>query len=326
MGKEDTLHLRIRERYTKSVSGSNMPDAWKGRRASVGGALPCQQRQQKLNLSTRRFLILVVALAVVALAFLEILMMSNVTASTSSTNGPLLSMPMRAVKIQGPQLMRSVSYYTSLYPVSLPILNVGISKMGSTTLQHFLQCAGFLTSHFYCNPPGSRPVVCGPCMLNAVKKGKPPLASCGGGNGGHWHAFTEMNDHANYPQWTILPEIHNEVPNATFVLIQRNITEWERSVTRWRMSADGKTGPFMRKRMTKLDLPDLPAGIGGKDGELGEWFRRHVLRVREFVRKNPSHKLVEVDLEDVLAGEKMGAVFGTNASCWGHKNKNLRRM
>ena len=89
-----------------------MPDAWKGRRASVGGALPCQQRQQKLNLSTRRFLILVVALAVVALAFLEILMMSNVTASTSSTNGPLLSMPMRAVKIQGPQLMRSVSYYT----------------------------------------------------------------------------------------------------------------------------------------------------------------------------------------------------------------------
>lgn len=85
--------------------------------------------------------------------------------------------------------------------------------------------------------------------------------------------------------------------------------------------SEWKTGPLMRKRMTKLDLPDLPAGIGGKDGELAEWFRRHVLQVREFVRKNPSHKLVEVDLEDTLAGEKMGAVFGTNASCWGHENK-----
>lgn len=275
--------------------------------------------KKKKSQPPSRYIILVVALTwVVSGLRLRASMMENVT-GTSSINEPLLFMPTMRV-IQGPQLMRPVSHYESLYPASLPIINVGMPKMGSTTLHHFLNCAGIPASHYFCKPLGGRRVPCATCMHNAFNNSKPPLASCGGGEGGPWHAFTEMNDAEFFPQMTNLLDIHDEVPNATFVLIHRNTTEWERSVTRWRLSPKGKHGPTMRSRFVSRDLPDLPAGKGGRDGELGEWFNRHILRVREFVRKNPSHKLVEVDLEDVLAGEKMSAAFGTNASCWGHAN------
>ena len=45
--------------------------------------------------------------------------------------------------------------------------------------------------------------------------------------------------------------------------------------------------------------------------------------VRSFVKENPNHKLIEVEIEAEDAGEYMARHFGVDAKCWEHKNKNV---
>lgn len=101
-----------------------------------------------------------------------------------------------------------------------PFINVGMPKMGSTSLQNYFCCGNYTSSHWEC---GKGKGLCADCMKNAVLSGSPPLKSCG-----NFDAFMQMDRDTFFPQVELLQQIHEESPNATFLLMFRNMTEWYR--------------------------------------------------------------------------------------------------
>jgi hypothetical protein len=60
-------------------------------------------------------------------------------------------------------------------------------------------------------------------MKLAVQNGTLPLQSCG-----NFQAFMQMDRDTFFPQVELLDEIHEENPNATFILMFRNMSDWFR--------------------------------------------------------------------------------------------------
>ena len=219
--------------------------------------------------------------------------------------------------------------------LSKPVINLGMPKSGSTTLEEFFDCAGWKASHWQTERHG----YLGKCMEDAVNRGDPPLSSCNS-----WYrkkkkgiSKPDRSEDADveamlqldivlpsfnacvFPQMAYLDEFHNEAPNATFILNFRPVSDWSNSVIRW-SGGRGSTKSSLAGRMAECDLPGLPTGVGGTAEELSAWWCQHVNRVRQFVEKHPSHKLIEIDLYNDQSS--MPALFQASPSCWGHANKN----
>jgi len=199
--------------------------------------------------------------------------------------------------------------------LSTPFINLGMPKMGSSSLHKFFRCGKVQSSHYLCKGNGfDESRTCRQCIVNAIERGDPPLASCG-----DYDAFMQIDDGSNLPQISHLKEIHEEKPNATFVLTFRPIEDWYRSLSNW---PPKKIYASMRDRMQKANIPGFPSGRGKNTDEFAEWFCGHVDNVRNFVAQNPSHTLVEVDITDPTVGDYMAEAFGIKSSCWGHANAN----
>jgi hypothetical protein len=194
--------------------------------------------------------------------------------------------------------------------LSLPILNVGMPKCGSTTLQHFFKCVGFVASH---EENGFQ-------FKKAVDEGKPPIST----TRPHHDAILQMDKNyykCAYPQIQFLDEIHAERPNATFVLNFRPIVDWITSARKWH---------GMAVRWAHCELPGLICPNGQHtaspyctDFDLRQWWCGHVKHMREFVNQYPTHKLIELDLYDTITTSKvMAQLFHTNETCWGQSNVN----
>jgi hypothetical protein len=216
-------------------------------------------------------------------------------------------------------------------PLPTPILNLGMPKCGSTTLYEFFQCAGYNSTHQIVDDTI--------CMRDAVvHNALPPLSTCTP----HVQAFLQMDanfplgfkkrvrrkhrpgfmaittkrDECFYPQISLLDEIHNEAPNATFILNFRPVQDWIRSVRNWFS---------LQHRMTLCHIPGLPRGVGREALDLMRWWCSHVLHVRKFVEQYPSHALIELDLyqSDTVNARIMSQLFQIDpnaSSCWGHAN------
>jgi hypothetical protein len=201
------------------------------------------------------------------------------------------------------------------HTLSLPILNMGMPKAGTTSLDDFFLCAGLRSNH------SSN----GPLMLQGVNAGKPPIASSvqmlQKGRGLPVQVFTQLDDNYGtcaFPQIQLLDELHQEQPNATFILNFRPVMDWIKSARAWQGMAD---------RWSKCKLPGLVCKGKGKfrcsDENLHSWWCGHVQHIREFVKRYPSHKLIELDLYDGPGTSKvMAELFGANQTCWGKSNTN----
>jgi hypothetical protein len=130
------------------------------------------------------------------------------------------------------------------------------------------------------------------------------------------------------PQTALLDELHEVVPNSTFLFIFRPIAHWINTVSHWN---------DLRERFSNFALPGLVKGEGlVSDLELARWWCTHVFHLREYVREYPSHALIELDLYDTKGNMKLlfdlfqanmeGVTLNGNHSskpledCWGHDN------
>jgi hypothetical protein len=233
-----------------------------------------------------------------------------------------------------------------------PVLYVGFPKTGTTTLWRFFECSGFMASH-----QQQCPVVMEE-NLRGKAIGKTLLETAW--TRGQWHSIDEkakaqgktrkqrmtlkrnmkvahlqMDSNGNsgcYPQIQLLDELHQDYPNATFIMAFRPMDEWIRSVTshhqmktRWsffdmpgliltqkQRQARNHATSLLRKRMVPLT-----------DQQLRRWWCGHILHIREYVQEYPSHQLIELDLYDNdLTSSILEDVFHSKKSCWGHQNKN----
>jgi len=190
-----------------------------------------------------------------------------------------------------------------------PILLVGMPKTGTTSIHAFFKRSGYRSSHYKC----INDLLCGLCIKVAIEKGKPPLKSCG-----DYEVWAQMDvenlGQCYFPQIQNLDILHQEAPNATFILSHRNMTRWARSVENW----------VGRIRSMAARLAKCKGGPKSKNAEdLIQWHLEHIERIRTFVKDHPSHKLVEINIEDPNAGEIMARHFGSSALNWAHENDSL---
>lgn len=231
-------------------------------------------------------------------------------------------------------------YLTSNITFSKPVLNLGMPKVGSTSLMQFFRCSGWKASHWATIRHG----ILGACFQKAVNKGQPLLQSCDSWYHPKYYQekpkngdnrteavlqldYTLVNGTCRFPQVQDLDKLHQEAPNATFVLMFRPINDWFVSMRDWRppnplMKVNGTYLSFL-DRMVDCDLPGLPAGYGSSLEEMQQFWCGHVRRVRALVDKYPSHKLVELNLYDTQKNaEIMAQLFHSRSLCWKQANAN----
>ncbi len=189
------------------------------------------------------------------------------------------------------------------------IINVGMPKCGSTSLNQFFQ-DDFYSRHFHCGMKG----YCGDCIKANIEDNQPPLVNCG--NFTVWTQMDQTHRTCIFPQIFYLEEIYNEAPNATFILPFRNVTGWIRSVSNWKK--------FRQRLNNVCDFTKI--GIEQKslmiDENMEALFCNHVKHIRQFVHDHPSLTLIEVSIEDPSAGNILASHFPVDASKWGQKNAN----
>jgi len=121
-----------------------------------------------------------------------------------------------------------------------PIFTVGLPKAGTTSIDNFFRCHGMHVSHNLCYPSPfktGRLRRCGKLMYQNLQLGRGILD-----NTGDYDAYTqyeEMKDFCFFPQMTHLQNIHEQYPNATFILHMRNLDKWVNSVHRWQHKDSG---------------------------------------------------------------------------------------
>lgn len=164
-------------------------------------------------------------------------------------------------------------------------------------------------------------VQCGKCIRFTQHKNldEPLLERCG-----DYDVYTQLdveNEAKNggcfFPQIQALDVLSEENPNATFILTFRPVSKWIDSLTHWK----GFDTPIIERLGNCHNM--LPGLNGKTPQDFAEWWCRHVEFVRSFVKANPNHKLIEVEIEAEDAGEYMARHFGVDATCWEHTNKNV---
>ena len=202
--------------------------------------------------------------------------------------------------------------------LGLPVLNVGMPKVGSSTLFDFFRCSGWKASH---RQNGRK------MMLLVAKGDREPLVNSQMGQSDAYLQLDYNFHNCAYPQIQFLDEIHQEFPNATFILNFRPVLDWISSSRQWYRLAQR----WGQCRIPGLHCTGPPRAIDNnltcQDDDLVLWWCSHVHHIRHFVKEYPSHALIELDLYDnEEASDLMAQLFQGNASCWGHANANVEKL
>jgi hypothetical protein len=157
-------------------------------------------------------------------------------------------------------------------------------------------------------------MLCGQCMFSARNYSLPLLESCG-----DYDAFVQMDngglETCNFPQLRSLDLIHNEAPSATFLYMFRSMDSWINSLKKFR---DGQLLRCLGQCLNKKK--PIPFLNGTKPQHLRDFFCGSVMHARNFVANHPSHKLIEIDLDDPNTGKMLSHLFNIDESCWGENN------
>jgi len=209
-------------------------------------------------------------------------------------------------------------------PLARPIFVVGFPKVGTTSIHAMFTCGGFKSSHYcccgsnrshtHCHGEGGDGRTFSECMRANKKAGRPILEGCG-----DYEVYAQMDAELGssiyLPQHFDLDLLHAYSANATFLLNLRPANAWTKSVTRWY----GLGGRFLTR--FKVDIHKV-----NRNKALEEIFDNHTALIRDFVRKNPSHSLVEVDISNPSAGDTLSRAFGVPSFCWALHNKNKQTI
>jgi Sulfotransferase domain len=232
-----------------------------------------------------------------------------------------------------------------------PVLYVGFPKTGTTTLWHFFECSGYMASHQQQCPmvveENLRGMGRGETLLETkwTRMQRRTINNKAKAQGKTRRqraimqrnmkvAHLQLDNNGNegcYPQIQLLDELHQDYPNATFIMAFRPIDEWIRSVTshqamnkRWglfEMPGLVLTDDQLALR-NRTDLPLRERRPTLTDQQLRRWWCGHVQHIREYVQEYPSHRLIELDLYNEETSSILADIFQSKTSCWGHKNKN----
>ncbi|GKY93545.1 hypothetical protein MPSEU_000321900 [Mayamaea pseudoterrestris] len=212
-------------------------------------------------------------------------------------------------------------------------------------------CGNSPKSSFSC---GSKHPTCGSCVLDNLSNAKPAFEHCGSDYQVYSQFDVEASDPFEWflPQHFALPLLHKDYPKAVWILNQRdNAGVWADSVLHWytvslrlmnsfgmnyheypkqeTTAAAQNKFPLMgpQTEMTQNDvevcLTDAyDAAVSLKEharrrAALESIYERHLQKVRQFVQDHPSHRLIEMNVDDVNAVEALTKEFPKyKPNCW----------
>lgn len=242
-----------------------------------------------------------------------------------------------------------------------PIINVGFPKAGTSTIFSFFHCNGLRAQHWLCCDPQDHPgrtekeMLMSRCMIENMIADRPLFEECG-----NYDVYTEINGPRSFvdfdgrtlledgsllpsnqstvgqqrlffPQHYLLDKIHQQYPDATFILNQRPVDDWVKSVVKWNNLGLEIVNEFYFQNSThQIIVPEgtlssssrRPYNINTIGLFLKTVYEYHTQFIRDWVKVHPSHALVEVDITDAGAGRILANAFGLKEECWGHFNQN----
>eukprot|EP00978_Attheya_sp_CCMP212_P022307 scaffold66376_cov43-Attheya_sp.AAC.1 len=242
--------------------------------------------------------------------------------------------------------------------VPTPIFVAGLPKTGTSSVAKYFKCGGHKAAHTWYTP--NRPMPphmrlaesekCGVCIKRNVDASRPPFEGCGDANiwsdctYSSWADLIHTNKNTKSSKTTIdrpgvvptwkasgvdcyfpmvddLEAIHASYPNATILLTTRPSMNWVKSLSKW---------SDLMERFTHCNATGFPNATATHQ-DFATFFEAHSANIRQFVKKYPSHLLVDINVESPEAPVTLEASFGVNSSlCWknvkplGHKRKQTK--
>ncbi|KAL7559067.1 hypothetical protein ACA910_018420 [Epithemia clementina (nom. ined.)] len=121
------------------------------------------------------------------------------------------------------------------------------------------------------------------------------------------------------PQHFNLHQLHQDVPNATFILPLRDPREWALSVFHWFQARGRIINEYLAQSVGREPRLERP-GKNHSIDFLARIYQEHSQFIRDFVQGHPSHALVEFHIQQANAGEVLASAFGLPSTCWEQKN------
>lgn len=228
--------------------------------------------------------------------------------------------------------------------INFPIVVVGLSHTGTTSMYAYFQCGGLRSIHFgiHINRPNEQRLAT--CIrFNIRNHAQDPLLDCKFGKPEPFQVFSDLSEIGrscyDVTMWD-LEALYQAHPRMTLVLTQRDPASWAKSISGARhfdsllqcpqfwpeqpvRQPHELTTPVRNARGQVLHLPNQTMMFPDDLILAFEWHRNHV---RQFAVSHPSITLLEFDIQSNSTGKDMEEVFGIDASCWGHRHDNSKKL
>jgi hypothetical protein len=196
----------------------------------------------------------------------------------------------------------------------LRVINLGLPKSGTTTLGMALTAAGLKVADWKIRPGQSRVRgYVGKLLYQGYFESGDPLHYLA-----DFNAFTEIDVVRQglnlWPQtdWGLISAIRDHHAGAKFLLTYRDPAKITDSMQRW--------SNLGTHRLPNNAIPGLPAGYGATDDERIRWIDGHFRFCRQVFAG--ADDVLEYDIEDPEAPQKIGGFLGVRMPWWGIANAN----
>lgn len=202
----------------------------------------------------------------------------------------------------------------------LKVINLGLPKSGTTTLNKALTQAGFTVADHRLKDreqeqAGKRRVFVGWLLYRGLYERGDPMAFMR-----EYDAVSEISFiHGKYSVWpqfdfALLKTLKELYPELRFIATRRDAESHSKSIMAWNNL--GST------RLPASTVPGLPIGYGKTPEQQMIWIDGHYEALKHWFRDDPSY--LEVDVADAKAQAKISAHLGCELPWWGKANVNRK--
>lgn len=204
----------------------------------------------------------------------------------------------------------------------LRVVNLGLPKSGTTTVARALRRASLHTADYRIRTGQSKDNhilgdFVGQLVYEAFFRTGDPLAYLD-----EFDAFSELSvlrkGLSLWPQmdFAVIDAIRQNHPGVKFFASWRPVAEISDSMSRW--------SNLTSERLPKNQIPGLPRGFGGADGERQRWIAGHYDHLDQIFAGSEDFLRLDVGAED--APQQLADFIGRDVPWWGHLNRNPVRV
>ena len=204
--------------------------------------------------------------------------------------------------------------------MDLKVVNLGLPKSGTTTLNKALTQAGYRVADHRLKEreedrPGKRRVFVGGLLYKGLYEAGDPMA--------HMREYDAVSEisfiHGKFSVWpqfdfALLKTLKDLYPQVKFIATRRDSESHSNSIMAW--------NNLGTQRLPASTVPGLPIGYGKTRDQQMRWIDGHYEALKHWFREDPDY--LEIDVADPQAQAKISAHLGRDLPWWGKANVNRK--